>query len=74
MRGDGARSKSTELVKHVINRRSPKSIVIHLPADGVSTVVVVDGGVEVGEDVVTLGVVVVLTEGVDKEPSVACRY
>ena len=66
-------SKSTELVKHVINRRSSESIVIHLPVDGVSTVAVVDGGVEVGEGVVTRAAVVVPTGGVDKEPSVACR-
>ena len=45
---------------------------IHLPVEGVSTVVtvvVVDGGVEVGEDVVTLGVVI---GRVDKKPSIAC--
>ena len=40
---------------------------IHLPIDGVSTVAVVDGGVEVGEGVVTLGVVVDSTGCVDKE-------
>ena len=67
-------SNSTEMIRHVINRRSSESIVIHLPADGVSTVVVVDDGVEVGEGVVTLGVVIDSTGCVDKEPSVACRY
>ena len=57
------------LVKYhaAINKRSSKSIVIHLPIDDVSTVAVVDGGVEVG-------VVVSKRGAVDKKPSVACRY